>query len=85
MRVGQKDKALPARVQAALKEAWDKDVLEEDDIPEDGSLGDVQLEEDLRILLKGYADGVRLLKVEKFSTDEEKLSAWFRARFTNQS
>ena len=86
VRVGQKDKTLPDRVQVALKEAFEKDILEEDDLPEDGmSLDEMQLENDLKIVQKGFADGVKLLKTEKFGTDEEKLSAWFRARFSNQS
>ena len=86
VKIGQKDKVLPDRVKVALTEAWDKDILEEDDVPEDGtSLDEVQMENDLKVMLKAYADGVKLLKAERFSTDEEKLSMWFRARFTNTS
>ena len=86
VRVGQKDKVLPERVQDALAKAWEENVLEEDDIPEDGTtLDEVQLDEDLKILLRAFGDGVKLLKAEKFGTDEEKLTSWFRARFSNQS
>ena len=86
VRVGQRDKTLPDRVQAAVKEAWEQGILDEDDLPEDGTtLDEVQLEIDLKIVVKGFADGVRLLKAERFGTDEAKLSAWFRARFSNQA
>ena len=84
VKIGQREKGLPDRVQDALKEAWDKDVLEEDDVPEDGtSLDEGQLEYDLKIILKAYSDGAKLLKADKFGTDEEKLAAWFRARFSD--
>ena len=84
--VGQKAKTLPDRVVNALQKVWDEDILEEDDIPEDGtSLDDVQLEHDLKIVQRAFSDGVKLLHAEKFQTDEEKLSAWFRARFSNSS
>ena len=84
--VGSRQKGLPERVQTALKKAWEEDVLEEDDVPEDGTqLDDVQLEADLKIILQAYADGVKLLRAEKFATDEEKLRVWFRSRFSNQS
>ena len=78
VRVGQKDKMLPRagarRVKDALTKAWEEDVLEEDDIPEDGTctLDEVQLNEDLKILLRALGDGVKLLKAEKFGTDEER-------------
>ena len=36
-RVGQRNKVLPDRVQAGLKEAWEKGILDEDDLPEDGA------------------------------------------------
>ena len=86
VKVGSKLKSLPDRVQDALKEAWSAQVLEEDDVPEDeASLDDAQLEDDLKILLRAYADGVKLLKVSTFTTDEEKLRAWFRARFSDSS
>ena len=86
VRVGQRDKVLPDCVQAGVKEAWTKGILDEDDLPEDStSLDDVQLEIDLKVVLKGFADGVRLLKAERFGTDEEKLSMWFRARFSDQA
>ena len=84
--IGQKAKTLPERVVNALQKVWDEDILEEDDIPEDGtSLDDVQLEHDLKIVQRAFSDGVKLLHAEKFQTDEEKLSAWFRARFSNSS
>ena len=84
--VGAKAKKLPDRVTAALQKAWEEDVLEEDDVPEEGTtLDDVQLEEDMKIILKAFADGITLLKTTKFATDEEKLKDWFRARFTNKS
>ena len=84
--VGQKAKTLPDRVVNALQKVWDEDVLEEDDVPEDGTtLDDVQLEHDLKIVQRAFSDGVKLLHAEKFQTDEEKLSAWFRARFSNSS
>ena len=35
--VGSRQKGLPERVQTALKKAWEEDVLEEDDVPEDGT------------------------------------------------
>ena len=74
VKVGSKLKSLPDRVQDALKEAWSAQVLEEDDVPEDeASLDDAQLEDDLKILLRAYADGAKLLKVQTFTTDEEKL------------
>ena len=86
VKVGSKEKILPTRVQNALKEAWDKDILEEDDVPlDDVTLDDVQLEDDLKVLLRAFADGSKVLRAEKYATDEEKLSAWFRARFSNKS
>ena len=64
VKVGSKLKTLPERVRDALKEAWSTGVLEEDDVPEDEvSLDDAQLEDDLKILLRAYADGAKLLKV----------------------
>ena len=84
--MGAKEKTLPARVQTALKEAWDKDILEEVDLPlDDATLDDVQLEDDLKVLLRAFADGSKVLKVDKYTTDEEKLSVWFRARFSSKS
>ena len=66
VRVGQRDKTLPDCVQAAVKEAWEQGILDEDDLPEDGTtLDDVQLENELKIVLKGFADGVRLLKYSR--------------------
>ena len=49
------------------------------------SLDDVQLEEDLKILLRPFANGTKVLKADKYATDEEKLSSWFRARFSSKS
>ena len=40
VRVGQKDKVLPERVKDALTKAWEEDILEEDDIPEEGTILD---------------------------------------------
>ena len=86
VRVGQRDKTLPDRVQEGLKEAWSKGILDEDDLPEDGaSLDDQQLEIDLKVVRKAFEDGVRLLKAERYGTDDEKLSAWFRARFSDHA
>ena len=48
------------------------------------SLDDVQLEEDLKILLRPFANGTKVLKADKYATDEEKLSSWFRARFSSK-
>ena len=49
-----------------LKHLPAKDILKEDDLPEDGTtLDDVQLENELKIVLKGFADGVRLLKYSR--------------------
>ena len=68
------------------QKVWDEDILEEDDVPEDGtSLDEVQLENDLKIVQWAFADRLKLLKGEKFGMDKEKLSAWFRARFSDSS
>ena len=67
--IGQKAKNLPDRVVDALQKVWDEGVLEEDDVPEDGtSLDDVQLEHDLKILQRVFSDGVKLLHAEKYQT-----------------
>ena len=45
-----------------MKEAWDQGILEEEDVIVKDSLDDVQLEEDLKILLRPFADGTKVLK-----------------------
>ena len=55
--VGDKEKLLPDRVKRALQRAWDEDILEEDDVPEDGTtMDDERLENELKIMMRGLED-----------------------------
>jgi hypothetical protein len=84
VKIGSKTRTLPDRVQAALAKAYKEDVLEEDDVPT-SNLDDVQMEADLKVFMRAFADGTRLLKVERFETDIGKFEQWFRARFSDNT
>ena len=82
--VGTKVRVLPDRVKRALAKAWTEDILEEDDVPT-GALDDADFEDFFATMSRAYADGARLLRAEKYTTDEGKWKTWFTARFSNGS
>ena len=77
-----KEVVLPKRVVDALNEAWDKDVLDEDDVPI-AAMDDAQLDAAAAVFKAAFDDGALLLKVKVMSTDVLKLERWLRARFTD--